>query len=77
MKFKDYKYERPNYEEIKKSFLELVDKIKNASTYDEQKLHINQLNNIRKHIDVKKVKAPLSNTKNFAFCIKGICQSWI
>ena len=40
MKFKDYKYERPNYEEIKKSFLELVDKIKNASTYDEQKLHI-------------------------------------
>ena len=32
MKFKDYKYERPNYEEIKKSFLELVDKIKNAST---------------------------------------------
>ena len=44
MKFKDYKYERPNYEEIKKSFLELVDKIKNASTYDEQKTYRNNVN---------------------------------
>ena len=33
MKFKDYKYERPNYEEIKKSFLDLVNKIKTADNY--------------------------------------------
>ena len=66
MKFKDYKYERPNYEEIKKSFLELVDKIKNASTYDEQKLHINQLNNIRKHIETMSTLASIRNSINTA-----------
>ena len=66
MKFKDYKYERPNYEEIKKSFLELVDKIKNASTYDEQKLHINQLNNIRKHIETMSTLAYIRNSINTA-----------
>ena len=65
MKFKDYKYERPNYEEIKKSFLELVDKIKNAST-DEQKLHINQLNNIRKHIETMSTLASIRNSINTA-----------
>lgn len=66
MKFKDYKYERPNYEEIKKSFLELVYKIKNASTYDEQKLHINQLNNIRKHIETMSTLASIRNSINTA-----------
>ena len=66
MKFKDYKYERPNYEEIKKSFLELVNKIKNASTYDEQKLHINQLNNIRKHIETMSTLASIRNSINTA-----------
>ena len=66
MKFSDYKYERPNYEEIKKSFLELVDKIKNASTYDEQKLHINQLNNIRKHIETMSTLASIRNSINTA-----------
>ena len=66
MKFKDYIYERPNYEEIKKSFLELVDKIKNASTYDEQKLHINQLNNIRKHIETMSTLASIRNSINTA-----------
>lgn len=66
MKFKDYKYERPNYEEIKKSFLELFDKIKNASTYDEQKLHINQLNNIRKHIETMSTLASIRNSINTA-----------
>ena len=66
MKFKDYKYERPNYEEIKKSFLELVDKIKNSSTYDEQKLHINQLNNIRKHIETMSTLASIRNSINTA-----------
>ena len=66
MKFKDYKYERPNYEEIKKSFFELADKIKNASTYDEQKLHINQLNNIRKHIETMSTLASIRNSINTA-----------
>ena len=66
MKFNEYKYERPNYEEIKKSFLELVDKIKNASTYDEQKLHINQLNNIRKHIETMSTVASIRNSINTA-----------
>ena len=36
MKFKDYKYERPSYEEVKESFLTLVCQINNAKGYEEQ-----------------------------------------
>ncbi|WP_455540102.1 M3 family oligoendopeptidase [Terrisporobacter sp.] len=66
MKFKDYKYERPNYDEIKKSFLELVDKINNSQTYDEQKLYITELNNIRKHIETMSTLASIRNSINTA-----------
>lgn len=29
MKFSDYKYERPIYEEVKKEFISIIDKINN------------------------------------------------
>ena len=45
MKFSDYKYERPIYEEVKKEFISIIDKINNSCTYEEQK------ENIKKHLD--------------------------
>ncbi|MCC3869906.1 M3 family oligoendopeptidase [Terrisporobacter mayombei] len=66
MKFQDYKYERPNYEEIKKSFLDLVNKIKSADDYKDQYAYIMELNNIRKHIETMSTIASIRNSINTA-----------
>lgn len=66
MKFQNYKYERPNYEEIKKSFLDLVNKIKSAKDYKNQHAHIMELNNIRKHIETMSTIASIRNSINTA-----------
>ncbi|WP_018589343.1 M3 family oligoendopeptidase [Terrisporobacter glycolicus] len=66
MKFQDYKYERPNYEEIKKSFLDLVNKMKSAEDYKEQYGYIMDLNNIRKHIETMSIIASIRNSINTA-----------
>lgn len=66
MKFQDYKYERPNYEEIKKSFLDLVNKMKSAEDYKEQYGYIMDLNNIRKHIETMSTIASIRNSINMA-----------
>ena len=62
MKFKDYKYERPNYDEVKKLFLDLVNKINEAKTYEEQHGYIKELNNIRKHIETMSTLASIRNS---------------
>lgn len=51
MKFEQFEYVRPNYEENKKEILELVEKIKLSSTYTEQKENIDKLNKIRSNIE--------------------------
>lgn len=66
MKFQDYKYERPNYEKIKKSFLDLVNKIKSADYYKNQHGYIMELNNIRKHIETMSTIASIRNSINTA-----------
>lgn len=66
MKFQDYKYERPNYEEIKKSFLDLVNKMKSAEDYKAQHGYIMDLNNIRKHIETMSTIASIRNSINTA-----------
>ena len=66
MKFQDYKYERPNYEEIKKSFSDLVNKIKTADNYKDQHTYIMELNNIRKHIETMSTLASIRNSINTA-----------
>ncbi|WP_434798963.1 M3 family oligoendopeptidase [Terrisporobacter vanillatitrophus] len=66
MKFQDYKYERPNYEKIKKSFLDLVNKIKSADHYKNQHGYIMELNNIRKHIETMSTIASIRNSINTA-----------
>lgn len=62
MKFQDYKYERPNYEEIKKSFLDLVNKINVADNYKNQYTYIMELNNIRKHIETMSTLSSIRNS---------------
>ena len=66
MKFQDYKYERPNYGEIKKSFLDLVNKIKTADNYKDQHTYIMELNNTRKHIETMSTLASIRNSINTA-----------
>ena len=66
MKFNDYKYERPNYDKIKESFLNLVEKINYAKTYEEQNTYIKELNNIRKHIETMSTLSSIRNSINTA-----------
>ena len=66
MKFQEYKYERPNYKEIKESFLDLVNKIKSADSYKEQYKYIMELNDIRKHIETMSTLASIRNSINTA-----------
>ena len=66
MKFKDYKYERPSYEEVKESFSTLVCQINNAKGYEEQNKYIKELNNIRKNIETMSTIASIRNSINTA-----------
>ncbi|MEG1408550.1 MAG: M3 family oligoendopeptidase [Terrisporobacter sp.] len=66
MKFRDYKYERPNYDKVKQLFLGLVEKINNASTYEEQYKYIMELNDIRKQIETMSSIASIRNSINTA-----------
>lgn len=51
MKFSEFKYEIPNYEENKIQINKLIEKINNASTYKEQREYIDNLNKIRNDIE--------------------------
>ena len=66
MKFSQYRYERPNYEEVKELFLDLVLKIKNAKSYEEQHGYITELNNIRKNIETMSTLVSIRNSINTA-----------
>lgn len=46
-KFKDFKYERPNIEEVKKSVETLLERFNNAETFETQNEVMNELNLIR------------------------------
>ena len=51
MKFSEFKYTRPSYEENKEQILSLVNEIKLANTYTEQKGYVDELNKIRNNIE--------------------------
>ena len=40
MEFNDYKYERPNIEELKEKFEKAIEKIDNAESFEEVKKYI-------------------------------------
>ena len=51
MKFKDFKYKRPNYEKIKDEFKNLVKNMETSTNYDELRKNIDDINKLRNHID--------------------------
>ncbi len=50
MKFNEFKYERPNYNEVKKSLYNLIENLKNTDTAEKQYEYIKDINKIRNHI---------------------------
>lgn len=51
MKFNDFKYERPNFEQFKADFGALVEKFETAATANEQLEVVNQINAMRSHVE--------------------------
>lgn len=66
MKFNEYKYERPDYDKVKESFLTLVSQINNAKGYEEQNKYIKELNDVRKNIETMSTLASIRNSINTA-----------
>ena len=50
MKFRDYKYERLNYDKIKVEFEELIKNLDNSNSFKEVKKYIQEINKIRNDI---------------------------
>lgn len=51
MKFSEFKYERPNYEVIKKEIQRLITQLAQAKTYEEEEKYVDEINVIRNTID--------------------------
>ncbi|WP_236877075.1 hypothetical protein [Clostridioides difficile] len=51
MKFSEFKYERPNYNSMKKEFLSCVEDINNSRNYKEQQKNIHKINLLRNKIE--------------------------
>jgi M3 family oligoendopeptidase len=51
MKFSEFKYERPNYEEYKEKFTVLINELKAADSSDKQLKSISRINEIRNNIE--------------------------
>jgi len=64
MKFNEFKYERPNYDEIKKSINSLVDKLKSARSCEKQFECINHINGIRNHLQTMGTLAQIRHSIN-------------
>ncbi|MCC0642790.1 MULTISPECIES: M3 family oligoendopeptidase [unclassified Clostridioides] len=66
MKFSEFKYERPNYNSIKKEFLKCVEEIDNSCCYDEQQENIHKINLLRNKIET------LSNISSIRYSINTL-----
>lgn len=64
MKFSDYKYERPIYEEVKKEFISIIDNINNSCTYEEQKENIKNLNILRNNVETMSTLSSIRHSIN-------------
>ncbi|HSQ87427.1 M3 family oligoendopeptidase [Romboutsia sp.] len=64
MKFCDFKYERPNYEESKKKINDIVENINSSSTYEEQRENIDKLNEIRNNIETMSTISSIRHSIN-------------
>lgn len=64
MKFSEFKYERPDYEEVKVVFNSQLEKLRNAESFEKQYNCIGEINNIREHIFTMQSLAQLRYTIN-------------
>lgn len=64
MKFSEFKYERPNYEANKKQISIIVENIKTSCTYEEQKKHVDRLNEVRNNIETMSTLCSIRNSIN-------------
>ena len=64
MRFEDFKYERPNTEELEKQYQLYLEELKNASTSEEQIATFNKLNEIRRNFSTMAVLCNIRNTLN-------------
>ena len=64
MRFKDFKYERPNYGLIKETLKNLIQTLKNSSDIKEQKKLIHEINAIRNNISSMSSIANIRHTIN-------------
>lgn len=71
MKFSDIKYERVSYEDVEHKFLGLIEKIRHCNDFEEILKFINEINQIRNHVDTMKEYASIRysiDTTDELFC---------
>ena len=64
MKFSDYKYIRPDYETVKKDFLEIIEEIENSKDYTQQISNIKKLNKLRNNVETMSTLASIRYSIN-------------
>ena len=64
MKFSEYKYERPSFEEINKKIISLINDMKKSENFEKFDKNIVEINKIRNHIESMKTLASLKYSIN-------------
>ena len=64
MKFSEYKYERPSFDDINKKIVSLIDEMKKSNDFEEFDKNIVEINKIRNHIESMKTLASLKYSIN-------------
>ena len=66
MKFNDFKYVRPDYDDIKEKYLNLINAFKNSSTADDQYSFFKKINALSKQVETMAQLAHIRNSINTA-----------
>ena len=66
MKFNDFKYVRPDYDDVKEKYLNLIDGFKNSKTADEQFLFLKKINALSKNVESMSQLVYIRNSINTA-----------
>ncbi len=64
MNFEDYKYTRPNMEDFKKKFKNLLSKFNDAKSFTDQDLAMSEINNLRNDFDTMQTLVSIRNSIN-------------
>lgn len=64
MKFSEYKYERPNFKEINKKIISLINDMKKSDNFEKFDKNIVEINKIRNHVESMKTLASINYSIN-------------